>query len=1106
MKDNKNKHGRELEKAKDDIIVNEEKLRALVENSPDHILNIAEDGTILYINRPALGHSVKNIIGKNVSLFADEEYIGPLKKLIHKTYSAGKSGSIETRKIQKDGTPLWFEIRISPLKLKNRVIVANLIIRDITERKKIEEALQENERKFRQITENMRDIIVLTDFTGKIEYLSPSILDITKHRPNDLLGKNMFDYFHPDDLSSALLAFQDKLLTKPQKHAEIRFLHADGHYIWLEGIGKPIYDEKNNITGFLASCRDITRRKQIEEELQKYREHLEELVEERTAEIKKARDELEQRVRERTAELTKAYEQQKRELEQRKIAEEALRESEYRYRMIAENVSDVIWTTDMQLDFTYFSPSAEKLLGYTAEELPALTLDKIMAPESLDLAKETFREEHDIYKSGRRDSKRSVNIELELLHKEGHKIWSEMRTNFLYNASGEPIGIIGVARNITERKLAEKALRESESGLRMAQELAHVGSWEWNLENNTMKMSEELLRIYGISVNDIPEEPLKLFSNLLHPDEKEAFIESLIKYIDEDFPNNSITYRIIRPDGETRWVCAMNHHIKEYSETNLPKVMVGVVQDITERKNAEKELQIKDYAISSSINGIAIADLDGTLTYVNDSLADMWGYKKDEMIGESSLDFFLNNEVGEMVNLSLRDHGYFIGELRATRKDGTAFDYLLSCSVVKDANGNPFCMMGSLIDITERKKMEDKLRDYSEHLEDLVEERTAEMKQAMDMAERANRAKSKFLANMSHELRTPLNSIIGFARLMRMGYVEEEYESSLANIIASGEHLLNLINDVLDISKIESGKMEFKMESIDMHELISKCIEIIRPLAKKKEINLSYMTKSQEARVFGDKKWVHQIFINLLNNAVKFTGRHGSINIETEEKKGTFYGRVMDTGIGISKENIDYIFEEFGQINSKDLDDIAEGTGLGLPITKKLVEAHSGEIYVESAPDEGSTFTVLLPCVRFLDTDESKEMRKKMYPIEAADSYILIVDDKKENRELLCSYLKKYKQKHLTAESGERSIELVNENSGIALVLMDIKMNRMSGTDAMKIIKTNHNIPVIAVTAFAMEGDCESLLAEGFDDYIAKPIDLDVLGEKIKRWLGKNTK
>ncbi len=516
----------------------------------------------------------------------------------------------------------------------------------------------------------------------------------------------------------------------------------------------------------------------------------------------------------------------------------------------------------------------------------------------------------------------------------------------------------------------------------------------------------------------------------------------------------------------------------------------------------ENEERFRAVAQTAS-DAIVTVDTQGNIVFLNDAAINMFGYSSGELVGKS-----INDLISERIDMLYKKTSRIDNtpgsagktvEISGYRKNGGIFSLELSAAGWKIAGKNFFTAI--MRDITERKRAEEELKKYRDHLEELVGNRTAELEKAKEMAEAANQSKSVFLANMSHELRTPLNSIIGFSNLMKRGYDEEEYDRNLNIISSSGEHLLKLINDILDLAKIESGRIKFDFKPILIHHILMTCINVIMPQAQNKGIKIEYSAESEKLRVYGDEKWLRQIFLNLIVNAVKFTNNGGSVSIVTTEKNGTFIAKIIDTGIGIDQKDQEYIFEKFSQVKPKSLERGTEGTGLGLAITKKLVEAHSGEIFVESKIGEGSVFTVLLPCVRYIFPDESVRYDKKEGLIPVTDKYILIVDDKIENRELLSSYFRKSKQKHLLASSGEESIRIMNESDKIGLILMDIKMEGVSGIEAMKEIKSSHEVPVIAVTAYAMEGDREELLQEGFDDYISKPIDMNILKDILDRYL-----
>jgi len=263
-------------------------------------------------------------------------------------------------------------------------------------------------------------------------------------------------------------------------------------------------------------------------------------------------------------------------------------------------------------------------------------------------------------------------------------------------------------------------------------------------------------------------------------------------------------------------------------------------------------------------------------------------------------------------------------------------------------------------DSTEAKQLAEELNDYRDHLEELVRQRTEELHLAMEEAERANRAKSDFLSNMSHELRTPLNSIIGFAKLMRLGVDDPaERENYLSNILNSGTHLLKLINDVLDISRIEAGKLSLHPMSVDLLRSVRTAVDMMSYHAEQKHIAVS-VEYSRETLVMADPKRLSQVLLNLLSNAIKFTPENGSVSVAIQHDSPFCAVEVRDSGEGIASDKLDYIFGKFNRVETG-MNSETEGAGLGLAISRSIIEAHGGSIGVESTPGKGSVFRFTLP-------------------------------------------------------------------------------------------------------------------------------------------------
>jgi PAS domain S-box-containing protein len=401
------------------------------------------------------------------------------------------------------------------------------------------------------------------------------------------------------------------------------------------------------------------------------------------------------------------------------------------------------------------------------------------------------------------------------------------------------------------------------------------------------------------------------------------------------------------------------------------RLYTDLQQENTERQRAEEALKASEERLQLTFQAAHIGtgewDLQADQITFSDSLQQLLGYAPGtfnpnfagfvERVypGDRAL-------VRRRIEETLRGETYIDLDYRIVQPDGSIRWVTSRARAFYDDTGKPARMVGVIMDITELKRAEEELRKHREHLEELVAERTAELAVAKDQAEEAGRLKSAFLATMSHELRTPLNSIIGFTGIMLQGLagpLNEEQQKQLTMVKNSARHLLNLINELLDLSKIESGQVELRLESFDMRVLIDKTVQALVPLAEKKQLQLITDVAPEVDQVISDRRRVEQILINLVNNAIKFT-EQGQVRIECRSDDGRLLTSVVDTGIGIKPEDMPKLFTSFQQLDST-LARKHEGTGLGLAICKKLVGLLGGEIWAESAWEGGSKFTFVLP-------------------------------------------------------------------------------------------------------------------------------------------------
>jgi PAS domain S-box-containing protein len=495
----------------------------------------------------------------------------------------------------------------------------------------------------------------------------------------------------------------------------------------------------------------------------------------------------------------------------------------------------------------------------------------------------------------------------------------------LKNADGS-ISKLEVFRDITNRKQAEQSLWESEQDLNRAQAVAHTGSWRLDVRRDQLLWSDETHRIFGIPRGT----PMtyETFLSSVHPEDRE--------YVDQKWTAAlrgelyDIEHRII-VDDQVRWV--RERAELEFDSKGKLKGGFGTVQDITERKQVENELRVKDFAVASAASGIAIANLDGIVTYVNLACLSMWDYEQqEEVLGTHANNFFADKkEFGVALKTVLKE-GMWQGEGKARRSDGSTFDVQILANLVTDADGEPFCMMASFVDITERKKL-DQLKD-------------------------------EFIGLVSHELRTPLTVIGGCLSTLLTEWNRlspNEVQQLLKDALLESESLSHLIENLLELSRAQAQQLSLYSEPTDVKTLVKEVVSKIKRQAPSYRFVTSFSDGLQ--LINADPLRIERILYNLVDNAAKYSPPGSQIKVSVNTQPERLVIGVTDHGKGLSSGERARIFGPFQRLENNRPDQ-ARGAGLGLMVCRRLVEAHGGEIWVESKKGRGSTFFFSLPIKR----------------------------------------------------------------------------------------------------------------------------------------------
>ena len=540
--------------------------------------------------------------------------------------------------------------------------------------------------------------------------------------------------------------------------------------------------------------------------------------------------------------------------------------------------------------------------------------------------------------------------------------------------------------------------------------------------------------------------------------------------------------------------------------------MISVGTDITERDRQEKLLAESEARLNAAQHmakiGSWVLDLVNNSLHWSDEIFNI--FEIDQTKFGATYEAFLHgihpddrDAVNQAYGNSLVDRTPYEIVHRLLMEDGRIKYVRETCESFFDADDKPLRSVGTVQDISELHKVEEALRQHQSHLEKTVMERTASLQTARLEAERASAAKSEFLSRMSHELRTPLNAILGFGQLLEMEQSDsfnQQQQENIKEILTAGNNLLLLINEILDLSQIENGYLQIKLESVSTLPLIQSCVVQLRPLALKKKI--SFALPDMDYSVKADVQRLRDVLENLLSNAIKYNRENGAVYISCTPVAGErMRFSIRDTGRGIAADNIPRLFKPFERMESAY--EGIEGSGIGLALAKKLVKAMQGEIGVESVPGEGSTFWFELP---LLAPASVSNIPTPALPVPPADvrRKILYIEDNPANMRLVKKIIEFRKEFEFhQAENAEAGLEIATELHP-DLILLDIQLPGMDGYAAMQQLRENpltQNIPVIAVSANAMPKDIERSKQAGFADYLTKPIEVKRLLDAVNNIL-----
>ncbi|RFC55288.1 PAS domain S-box protein [Brumimicrobium aurantiacum] len=955
----------------------------------------------------------------------------------------------------------WFLGRVTPIQIEGKMH-AVITHKNITTTKQNHTKLlqtkmlvEERETKYNILVENMETGLFLHDASTQVIFSNAAASKITGLSKDQLIGKKAIDpawsFKRLDGSDIPLEEYPVNKCIKSKKQIKDYKLGINipgsKNLKWVSINAVPVLDSKDKILYISITALDITERLFNEKELKKSKERAE--------------------------------------------------ESEFRLKLASKSALLGIWDWNIIDNQLIWDDQMYKLYGLnkstTEDTIVDLWLNRLHSDD-----KESAFQELTAAVNGEKDFDTSYRV----IHPDGKTVYIKANGIVLKNDLGHAERIIGVNRDITAKKLKEIELKKSKEKaekskqnlikinnelkrtqklLEQTEEVANIGAWEFDLVSNTIKISKTTYAIFELSKDTVltPSTEIPLYREGIEKGKISDVLRERFKHVshfDDEiqlvtFEKNIIWVRIIGLSEIKDGKC-----IRFY----------GTLQDISEQK--KNELDIKRYSqiFEDSLNEVYLFDSESfKFIQVNQASIENIGFSSDELLDMTPFD--INPEYSlesfkELIQpLYTKTKGIIVFESVHQRKDKSLYNVEVHLQLMKLDKKNVFVAI--INDITDRIQLRKEIK-------------------AKEVAEESDRLKSAFLSNMSHEIRTPLNAILGFSSLLKKKNLSEEKKDQYLEYIESGgKNLLNLISDIVDLSKLDANQLNILNETFSLNKLINHLHEKFKVINTKSSCEIIAHKGLDEAKssIVSDENRLSQILSNLLENAIKFT-EEGKIEFGYVLKGEVLEFYVKDDGIGISEEDQAFIFERFRQVED-DYTKSKPGTGLGLAISKNLTELLGGKIWIESELNKGATFRFTIPynqAKEIIDSNNSTEINSVL----STDKTILIAEDQAINFLFIKALLEEHDYKIIRAKNGLEAIDIFLNNNTIDLIIMDIGMPKMDGLEATeKIRETNQDIPIIAVTGYAMEEEKKKIREAGCDYYLSKPIAENKLLEILKKHL-----